>query len=103
MGYFEGCHTFARRTYPKSRLDWERYRSRLGEIDGLEIVDLPNRLCCKSSPGEIIETALKMNLKQMILPCSGCYASLTVPARGKIQLVTIPELLLSSMEEAARA
>jgi Fe-S oxidoreductase len=96
LGYFEGCHTAARRNYPQARLNWDRYRRRLDEIEGAEIVDIPSKVCCKMSAGEIVDTALRMNLAKIVCPCSGCYSSLIAPAQGKIQLVTIPELLLQS-------
>ncbi len=100
MGYFEGCHTFVRRTYPKARLDWSRYRQRISEIEGLEIVDLPNTMCCKMSAAEIIDTAVKMKLKKILCPCSGCYASLMKPAQAIVQLMSVPELLLQSLEHS---
>ena len=98
IGYFEGCHTFARRAYPKVSIDWARYRRRLGEIEGLEVVDLPNTMCCKSSSAKIIEQAAKMNLTQLLSPCSGCYSSLNQQAKDGVRVVTYPELLLQGME-----
>lgn len=101
IGYFEGCHTFVRSAFKDVRLDWSRYRKRMGEIKGLEIVDLPNNLCCKRSAAEIIDTAAKLNLTKILCPCSGCYSSLSNAAQATIRPVTVPELLLQSLEHTA--
>ena len=98
IGYFEGCHTFARKLYPEVKLDWSRYRQRLSEIEGLDILDIPNTMCCKSSGAKIIDTALKMNVTQILCPCSGCYASLIKESQGGILPINVLELLLRSLE-----
>jgi len=97
MGYFEGCHTFFRSNYPAASVDWGRYRQRLYNIEGLQIVDLPNNICCKESPEKIIESAGKMNLDKILFSCSGCYSSLMQAAKGRMQMISLPELLLSSL------
>jgi len=98
IGYFEGCHTFFRNIYSGIRLDWGRYRQRLSKIEGLKIVDLPNNMCCRESAIKIIESAVKMNLTKILCPCSGCYASLMPASKGKLQMITLPDLLLQSLE-----
>lgn len=98
IGYFEGCHTFFRSIYPEANLDWSRYRQRLSKIKGLEIVDLPNKMCCKISPMKIIDKAEKMNIKKMLCPCNWCYSSLLQSAQGKVQMISLPELLLQIVE-----
>ncbi len=98
MGYFEGCHTFVRSNYPAGGIDWGRYRQRLDNIEGLQLVDLPNNLCCKSASTKIIESAEKKNLDKLLLPCSGCYSPLTQAAKGRLQVISLPELLLQSLE-----
>jgi Fe-S oxidoreductase len=98
MGYFEGCHTFVRSVYPAGSIDWDRYRRRLRDVDGLKIVDIPNNMCCQNSAEAIIEHAEKVNLDKILCSCSGCYASLMQPAKGKVRLISLPELLLQSLE-----
>ena len=98
MGYFEGCHTFFRSIYPGVSLDWGRYRQRLSKIEGLNIVDLPNKMCCKESAAKIIESAEKMNLSKILCSCNWCYSSLMPAAKGKLQMISLPELLLQSLE-----
>lgn len=98
MGYFEGCHTLVRSNYPAARINWDRYRQRLNNIEGLQVVDLPNNVCCKSSSDKIIESAENMNLDKILLSCSGCYSPLMQAAKGRLQMISLPELLLQSLE-----
>ncbi|MBF0564976.1 MAG: hypothetical protein HQK89_07025 [Nitrospirae bacterium] len=98
MGYFEGCHVFSSANYPAGRIGWGRYRHLLNDIEGLQIVDLPKNMCCKESSAEIIESAVKMNLDKILLSCSGCYSSITQAAKGMLQVITLQELLLRSLE-----
>ena len=94
LGYFEGCHTFYKAHYPNANLDWPRYREILDSLDGLSIVDLPNKLCCKQSAEKIIQKALENNLDKVLCPCNGCYRALKAAARGRLDVITYPELLL---------
>ena len=98
MGYFEGCHTFVRSNYLAVRINWDRYRQRLNNIEGLQVVDLPNNVCCKNSSDKIIESAEKINLDKILISCSGCYSPLMQAAKGRLQMISLPELLLQSLE-----
>lgn len=98
LGYFEGCHTFFRTTYPDARLDWKRYRQQLGKIEGLTIVDLPKGKCCKTSATDIIESAEKMHLDRILCSCNWCYTSLMPAATGRVQMISLPELLLQCLK-----
>ncbi len=98
MGYFEGCHTFFRTVYPAAHLDWDRYPRRLADIEGLELVELPKKMCCKISAAKIIDKAERMNLRQVLCPCNWCHTSLQQAARSGVQLVSLPELLLRALE-----
>lgn len=101
IGYFEGCHTLVRSMAPAGSLAWGRYRQRLDSIEGLKIVDLPDNICCKKGPDRIIENAEKANLDTIVCPCSGCYASLREPAKGKARIMSLPELLLQGLKYKA--
>ena len=100
VGYFEGCHTFVRTNYPAGGIAWDRYRQLLNNIEGLQVVDLPNKLCCKNAKEEIIESAEKRNLDKILFSCSGCYAALTPAARGRVQTISLPELLVKCIENS---
>lgn len=99
MGYFPGCRTFFRNVYPAARIDWLGIRQGLEAIDGLSFVDLPEKLCCKVSADKIIDGAIKQGLDAIVCPCNWCHTSLQKIARGRIQLVTLPELLLQCVLE----
>ena len=99
IGYFEGCHTFYKTHFPEVSLGWKRYRQFLGGIEGLEVVDLPNGLCCKTSASRIIENAEKHKLEKVICSCNGCYVSLREAGKGKLKAMNMPEFLLQVLEE----
>jgi Fe-S oxidoreductase len=98
MGYFEGCHASARTNFPAARINWDRYRQRLNNIEGLQVVDLPRNVCCKISPDKIIENTEKMNLNKILLACSGCCSKIIPAAKGRLQVISLPELLLQSVD-----
>jgi Fe-S oxidoreductase len=99
MGYFPGCHTFFRNVYPAAQFDWQDIRNRLDAIEGLNIVDLPEKTCCKVSAARIIDNAEKHDLEKIICPCNWCYTSLQQVARGRVELVSLPELILQCISE----
>lgn len=95
VGYFEGCHTGYAPLFPKAGLDWPRYRAFLNGVRGLEIKDL-NGMCCKRDPGKIIAKVQELGLSALVCPCSGCVATLSVAGRGKVNVLSYPELLLKA-------
>ena len=97
VGYFEGCHAFVRANYPGGEIDFARYRRLLDRIEGLTVIDLSNKMCCKSSAGAIIESAEKLNLGKLLVSCSGCYFPLSQAATGRVQVLSLPELLLQAL------
>ncbi len=103
IGYFEGCHTFYKTHFPRVSLGWERYRRFLDGIENLEIVDLPNKLCCKRSADRIVESAEKLNLDRILCSCNGCYRSLNAASEGKLTTMNMPEFLLQVLEKTENA
>ena len=97
MGYFAGCHTVFRSMYPEAKTNWSRYRQRLGAIQGLTLVDIPQAMCCKQSAEQIIERAQADNLDTIVCPCNWCYSSLMTAARDRVRIISLPELLLLSV------
>lgn len=97
IGYFEGCHTFARSAYPVGSFDWSRYRTQLERIEGLDIVDLPNDRCCKNSAGELVALALEMKVFKVLCPCNSCASSIGLAGQNKITMISLPELLLNML------
>lgn len=99
IGYFEGCHTFYQTHFPRVDLGWSRYRRFLGGIDGLEIVDLSNKFCCKRSADRIVENAQNQKLEKVLCSCNGCYLSLQQAGQGKLTIMNMPEFLLQVLEK----
>jgi Fe-S oxidoreductase len=97
VGYFEGCHTTYRAHYPRTHLDWNRYRRLLGAIEGLTVVDLENDLCCKRASAEIIEQAEKVKLDKILCACNGCALFLGGANQGTVQILSYPGLLLEGL------
>jgi len=98
IGYFEGCHTSGKSFYPTGTFDWGRYRSRLGAIDGLQIVDIPNDRCCMNAADELVDRAVASGVDTILAPCNGCTSSLGRAGQGKVTMITLPELLLRILE-----
>lgn len=94
IGFFEGCHRF----YPhNSNLDWKRYRRLLGKVKGLEVVDLPKKICCKQDANAILANAEKNNLTKIVAPDGDCHYFLRTAAAargGEIEIKNLPEVLL---------
>lgn len=98
IGYFEGCHTWFHYNFPNGGQNWPRYRSFLNKIDGLTVVDLPGKLCCKRSADQIFNNAMNRNLDSIITPCIDCHKTLFDAMKGKIAALTYPEILLRALE-----
>ena len=98
VGYFEGCHTFNRALFPGTDLPWDRYKDQLHKLEGLEIVDLPHKLCCKKSAAKIVEKAAELKLDKILCVCNGCYVSLREKAVDGVQVLSLPELVLQGLE-----
>ncbi len=99
VGYFEGCHAFVRTNYPGGEIDFARYRRLLDRIEGLTVVDLPVKMCCKSSARAIIDSAAGLQLEKLLVCCSGCFFPLSQAAAGRLSVLALPELLLQALAE----
>ena len=98
MGYFGGCHTYFKKTFPNSGMNWASYRSELSRIEGLELVDVKG-MCCKTSAGKIVERAEIEGLEEVICPCNFCYVSLKQAAGDRLKVTSMPEFLLRILKE----
>lgn len=94
IGFFEGCHKF----YPHNgNLDWKRYRGLLDKVKGLEVVDLPRKICCKEDAEAILAHAESHNLTTIVAADGDCPSFLNKAAAargGKITIKHLPEVLL---------
>lgn len=98
LGYFEGCHCDYSSMYPDVRINWEGYREALGRINGLDIVDLSNDNCCKRGSDKIFENARQLGVDKLLCACNGCTNYLGRAAKGKIELLTFPGIILKGLE-----
>jgi len=97
IGYYEGCHKGNRYYAPDVSLDWGRYRQLLDRIEGLRVVDLPHRTCCRDYPERIVEAAEKNNLDTILCSCISGYVTVGAVAKGRVQVKYFPEVLLQSL------
>ena len=103
IGYYEGCHSFHRAHFPGVQIDWPRYRRFLGMIEGLSIEDLSTASCCKRGADQILHQAQGRKLDKILCSCNGCYRTLDIESKGKIQILSFPEILLRCMGEGTEA
>lgn len=102
IGYFEGCHTFAKSAYPAGAFDWGRYRRHLETIDGLTLVDLPRNRCCKTGAEALVHHAVEHNVTSVLCPCNSCASTLGLAGQGQITMISLPELLLEALGVRAK-
>jgi len=93
---FEGCHTSYRTSFPETTLDWNRYRRFLDTIENLTVLDVPNTMCCKKQADAIVETAVQHDVDALVCACSGCNVAIRKAGRGKLRVMSYPELLVQS-------
>jgi Fe-S oxidoreductase len=94
IAYFEGCHSSYKPFFPETSLNWERYRRFLDKIENLTIIDAPNTKCCKKQADAIVASAMENNISALVCACSGCNVALRQAGRGKVRVMSYPELLL---------
>jgi Fe-S oxidoreductase len=98
VGYFEGCHSHYKRSFPGTCLDWEDYRPILERVQGLKVVDLPNNLCCRTGSDKILQSATERGLDLIVSPCNGCCYRLSLESySSNIRIEHIITLLRKSL------
>lgn len=97
VGYFAGCRSFVGSVYPSAQINWSRYRTWLATVAGVTVIDLPKNLCCKTSSGDIVEQAEKLQVDCVVSACNWCYASLKQAAQDRVPVKSLPELLLQGL------
>ncbi len=97
VGYFEGCHIQAHFIDPRVKINYSPYRELMGNVKGLEIVDLPKHLCCVTEMGQIVEEVEKRKLKAAISPCTSCTVRLRRGLAGKVDVRSPQDILLEGL------
>jgi Fe-S oxidoreductase len=99
VAYYEGCHKGHEILVPNCRFDWPAYRKLLDDIDSLEVIDLPSKVCC-TVPGvsdRLINQSIEVGAAQLITPCTSC--SLHIQEVGQVRkfpVKLVSELLLEA-------
>jgi len=103
VGYYRGC---LRQTAlylggdpnpASSGLNWTGYRDLLNRIEGLEVVDLPDNLCCKANRESIFKKAKREGLDTIVCFCNDCYGQLQRSAPEGMQVKFLSDILLDAM------
>jgi len=95
--YFEGCHTRYEALCPNVSLNWPEYRKTLDGLEGLNLVEIPNTVCCTKKPHRIIEQAEALGVDTLITPCCGCSGSLSMAAGDTLKIKHLAEVLLDAV------
>ena len=96
--YFEGCHTRYEALQKNVSLNWESYRHTLDSVEGLTVVDLPNKVCCTKKPDYIIAQAKNLGVDTLICSCCGCSGSLGMSAGDDLKVKYLPEILVEAIQ-----
>lgn len=96
-GYFEGCHATIDAHFTGATLPWKRYREVLGEIHGLQIVDLPGDVCCRGQSESILEKGVERNLPAVICSCNNCVRHLERNTGDTIRVKHMVEIISTAL------
>ena len=102
IGYYRGCLRGVSTFWPEEDgagqgLNWSAYRDLVGKIEGLEIVDIPIRYCCKLAPDAIFQMARKEGLNTIVCACNDCYGRLERTSPPEIEILFLSDILLDAM------
>ena len=84
-------------------LDLESYRRLVYSIQGLKVVDIPSKFCCRSGPKapEVIFSEIRRRgANILVVHCMPCYGGLARRAPSDIRLIGISDLLLAALSDA---
>jgi len=104
VGYYRGCWRRLREINPDLKLSFDSYRSWVGSVEGIKVVDIEaDNICCTKNPEAIFRKAKAANVDYMVTPCNGCYGKLTMESLnvgGANSVPTKPlyEFLLESLQ-----
>jgi Fe-S oxidoreductase len=76
VGYYRGCWARKKALKPDFKLNFEIWRSWLDRIEGLEVMDFPNNICCFNDPQSIVKMLKDNNLDYIVTPCVNCRLNL---------------------------
>jgi hypothetical protein len=95
LGYFEGCQRTFRAFAPEVDWDFSNYRRLLTKVEGLEIIELSNQICCVEDPTIILHEGKRLGLESILCLCPGCFLKIKgVSEVSNGKAVYFPQLLL---------
>jgi Fe-S oxidoreductase len=97
IGYYEGCHFRNKGFAPGVEVNWESCRKLLSKIEGLKVIEIPNK-CCIWQIEEVIGAIRKAEVQSVVCACFGCHARVQFAAPDlKVKFIT--EIILDSLKE----
>lgn len=99
IGYYEGCWRRYYYLHPGVEFNLAAYRGLLDKVEGLEVVDLPSKVCCFVSESPIFKAAERENLDTIVTPCAACYSHLERIAvrEDKFKVKMLHEVILEAL------
>ena len=89
VGYYRGCWGRKKALNPNFKLNFDIYRSWVDRIEGLEVMDLPNEICCFNNVQDVINIAKDNQLDYVVTPCINCRMNLDNAGQKVIMLSTL--------------
>jgi len=111
IGYYKGCFRGTGGTniywpdesnHPDLGLNWPGYRGLLSKIEGLEVVDIPDRYCCKLAPEPIFDMARREGFNTIVCSCNDCYGRLQRTSPPGIEIRFLSDILLEAVGDHSR-
>ncbi len=99
VSYYEGCYRYQRDLAPGAKINLKSNHELLGRIEGLQVSQVPSKLCCMDDVQKIIEEVNNQDVDTVVTSCTGCYAVLGVTSKlmgGKPQVKFLTEILLEA-------
>jgi hypothetical protein len=89
VGYYRGCWSRKKALNPNFKLNFDTYRTWVDRIEGLEVTDLPNNICCFDNVQDVIKIAKDNKLDYVVTPCINCRLNLANAGQKVVMLSTL--------------
>jgi len=92
VGYYRGCLGLKKAMKPDFTFDFDTYRSWVDRIEGLEVMNLPNNICCQATTKgreDVAKLARDNKLDYIVTPCLECRRNLDEAGQKVLLLGTL--------------
>ena len=92
VGYYRGCLGLKKAMKPDFMFDFDTYRSWVDRIEGLEVMNLPNNICCQATTKgreDVAKLARDNKLDYIVTPCLECRRNLDEAGQKVLLLGTL--------------